>query len=188
MKPRPTEPAAPSETVRRIGEVLANVSVVTGLLFFSGWKRSDTQAAELGIDGNVLGMSTKDYVLRSAGSVFQPLAFVFLAGLVCLWLDPRIRARRRTPAWRGVLLVTTFSWLLLPALTAVLGYLWPTSSFYLFPVSIGGGILLSLYALKLRGTHSWNQGVRVRGRGAEPVLDHDEPRRGRGLPARGPVR
>lgn len=156
MRPRPVTASAPSETVRRIGEVLANVTVVTGLLVFFGWKRSDTQATELGLDGNVLGMSTRDYVLRSAGSVFQLLAVVVLVGLVCLWLDPRIRARRRTPSWNRVLLVATFSWLLLPSVTAVAGYLWPVSSFYLFPLSIGGGVLLSLYALRLRNTRAWN--------------------------------
>jgi hypothetical protein len=154
MKPSP--PSPPNETWRRIGELLANVTVITGLLVFFGWKRSDTQAHELGIDSNILGMSTKDYVLRSVGSVFTLLAFVVLVALAWLWLDPRLRAIKRTARFRLVTFTATFSWLGLPLIVVGIGYVWPISSFYLFPLSVGGGILLSLYALHLRGTQRWN--------------------------------
>ncbi|MEU4443758.1 hypothetical protein AB0K14_20465 [Actinosynnema sp. NPDC050801] len=140
------------DAVRRVGEALANVTVITGLLVYFGWRRSDVQARELGIDSAVLGMSTTDYVLRSVGPVFLLLAVVVVIALVCRWLEPRVRAAGARPgkAGRALSAVLAAAWLLLPALTVVLGLLFPVTSFYAFPLAVGGGILLSLYGSLLR--------------------------------------
>ncbi|MEU4766137.1 hypothetical protein AB0H12_23050 [Actinosynnema sp. NPDC023794] len=47
-------------------------------------------------------------------------------------------------------MVLSPAWLILPALTVALGLLFPITSFYAFPLAVGGGILLSLYASRLR--------------------------------------
>ncbi|MER5262654.1 hypothetical protein ABTZ99_11285 [Actinosynnema sp. NPDC002837] len=140
------------DAVQRVGEALANVTVLTGLLVYFGWRRSDVQARELGIDSSVLGMTTTDYVLRSVGPVFLLLAVVVGIALVCRWLEPRVRAAGDRPGRRARALSVTLSlaWLILPALTVALGLLFPITSFYAFPLAVGGGILLSLYASRLR--------------------------------------
>src|SRR5688572_33091675 len=89
------------DAVQRVGEALANVTVLTGLLVYFGWRRSDVQARELGIDSSVLGMTTTDYVLRSVGPVFLLLAVVVGIALVCRWLEPRVRAAGDRPGRRA---------------------------------------------------------------------------------------
>ncbi|OKI27205.1 hypothetical protein [Saccharothrix sp. CB00851] len=140
------------DAVQRVGEALANVTVLTGLLVYFGWRRSDVQARELGVDSSVLGMTTTDYVLRSVGPVFLLLAVVLGIALVCRWLEPRVRAASGKPgkAARALSVALSLAWLLLPALTVALGVLFPITSFYAFPLAVGGGILLSLYASLLR--------------------------------------
>ncbi|KOX24555.1 hypothetical protein ADK67_18490 [Saccharothrix sp. NRRL B-16348] len=148
----PDKGSGQPDAVQRVGEALANVTVLTGLLVYFGWRRSDVQARELGIDSSVLGMSTTDYVLRSVGPVFLLLAVVVGIALVCRWLEPRVRAASDRPGSRARALsvVLSLAWLILPAVTVALGLLFPVTSFYAFPLAVGGGILLSLYASRLR--------------------------------------
>ncbi|XVS60603.1 hypothetical protein ACQPYE_20025 [Actinosynnema sp. CA-299493] len=153
------------DAVRRVGEALANVTVLTGLLVYFGWRRSDVQARELGIDSAVLGMSTTDYVLRSVGPVFLLLAVVVGIALVCRWLEPRVRAATDRPGHRAraFSVVLSAAWLVLPALTVALGLLFPVTSFYAFPLAVGGGILLSLHASGLRRPDAHPAWTRVLG-------------------------
>ncbi|MEU4745808.1 hypothetical protein AB0G02_35835, partial [Actinosynnema sp. NPDC023658] len=148
----PARTAEPPDAVQRIGEALANVTVVTGLLVYFGWRRSDVQARELGLDTAVLGMSTTDYVMRSVGPVFLLLAVVVALALVCRWAEPHVRAAVARPGKGGRVLAAVLSWarLVLPALAVGLGLLFPVTSFYAFPLVVGGGILMSLYASRLR--------------------------------------
>lgn len=161
LPPRQKQPVVDqNEALRKIGAVLANVTVITGLLVAFGWKRSETQARALGIESNIFGMSTADHVLRSMRPVFMLLAVVVLAGLVWLWLEPGLRpvvaARRLATGWLAL------SWLVLPLVVVGLGYLWPVASFYAFPLSVGGGILLSCYVIHVRGRWRWDwQKVRL---------------------------
>ena len=70
---RPTPPPPPPEAkkadlrevLRPVVAVVANITVLTALLVYFGWRRSETQAHQLGIDESILGMSTRDYLLRS---------------------------------------------------------------------------------------------------------------------------
>ncbi len=151
-KQKPAPAADQNEALRKIGAVLANVSVITGLLVAFGWKRSETHSRALGIESNILGMSTADYVLRSMRPVFTLLAVVVVAGLLWLWLEPRLRPVV-TGRNAGVL---ALSWLLLPFVVVGLGYVWPVVSFYTFPLAVGGGIMLSCYVIHLRGRRSWD--------------------------------
>ncbi|MFD1145615.1 hypothetical protein [Saccharothrix hoggarensis] len=140
------------DAVQRVGEVLANVTVLTGLLVYFGWRRSHVQARELGLDSFVLDLSTTDYVLRSVGPVFLLLAVVVVIALVCRWLEPHVRTASARPGARARALRTALSlaWVLLPAIAVALGLVFPVTSFYAFPLAVGGGILVSLYASRLR--------------------------------------
>lgn len=151
-KQKPASATDQNEALRKIGAVLANVSVITGLLVAFGWKRSETHSRALGIESNILGMSTADYVLRSMRPVFLLLAVVVAAGLLWLWLEPRLRSVVKSRN----LWVLALSWLLLPLVVVGLGYVWPVVSFYVFPLAVGGGIMLSCYVIQLRGRPAWD--------------------------------
>ncbi|GAA2213693.1 hypothetical protein GCM10009850_091560 [Nonomuraea monospora] len=75
--------------------LLANVTVLTALLVYFGWQRSEIQALELGLDDSVLGMSPTDYVLRSVRQALTLLLLIAIGGLAWLQLDhflaPRVR-------------------------------------------------------------------------------------------------
>lgn len=158
FRQKPTPAVDQNDALRKVGAVLANVSVITGLLVAFGWKRSETHSRALGIESNILGMSTADYVLRSMRPVFTLLAVVVAAGLLWLWLEPRLRSAMTNRNF-GVL---ALSWLLLPLVVVGLGYVWPVVSFYVFPLAVGGGIMLSCYVIHLRRRPAWDwQKVRL---------------------------
>jgi hypothetical protein len=149
------------DALRPVIGFLANVTVLTALLVYFGWRRSATQAARLGIEESILGMSTRDYVLRSVGPVLVLLVGIGVAGLVWVAIDRRVTPLLEVPQApggvpanrpRGATLALRFmglAWVILPALVVALGYLWPTEAYVLFPASIGAGILLLIYAAHL---------------------------------------
>lgn len=98
-----------------LGALGAVLTLVTAVMFYFGWRRSDVQAREMSIDVSLFGFSSQDYVLRSISSLYLPL--LVLAGLLLgwLWLHQRLVGvlgssalasgprRRRATAWaRGV--------------------------------------------------------------------------------------
>jgi hypothetical protein len=89
------------------------LTLVTAVLFYFGWRRSDVQATAMSIDVSLFGFSTQDYVLRSISSLYLPLLVILGLGLVSMWLhrrvsrlltseDARVAARREAVAtWTG---------------------------------------------------------------------------------------
>lgn len=153
------------EALRPALAFLANVTVVTALLVYFGWRRAETQADRLGIDESILGMSTREYVLRSVGPVLTLLVAIGVGGLIWVSVERRLTPKLQTPdpeltdvdrprarVAGLVVLLLGLAWLILPALAFLMGYVWPALAFVLFPVSIGGGVLLWLYATYLRQT------------------------------------
>jgi hypothetical protein len=144
-----------SEVVQRLVTLAANVSVLTALLVYFGWRRSETMAHQLGIDESILGMSTREYVLRSVGPVLTLLSVVAGGALLWLWFDRRIVGRIRggngdDRVVRLGLKLLSLAWLLLPLLVLGLGYVWRVAAFVVWPLSIGAGVLLMLYGSQLR--------------------------------------
>jgi hypothetical protein len=151
------------EALRPALSFLANVTVVTALLVYFGWRRAETQADRLGIDESILGMSTREYVLRSVGPVLTLLVGIGVGGLIWLSIERRLTPRLQPPE-PGLLEVDRtrarvadlavrllgLAWLILPAVVFLMGYIWPAPAFVLFPASIGVGVLLWLYATNLR--------------------------------------
>jgi hypothetical protein len=78
------------DALRPLVGILANVTVLTALLIYFGWRRSETQAQRLGIDESVPAMSTREYLLRSVGPVLVMLVGVGVAGLVWVAVDQRV--------------------------------------------------------------------------------------------------
>ncbi len=148
----PARPASHDAFLRIILTVVTNATVLSALLVYFGWKRSDVQARALGLDETIFGLSTGDYLLRSVDSLFVPLAIAVVAGLAWMWADGQVRLRLDDPAWlrdlrRGIA-VLKWSWLLLPAL-AVAALIAPGVADVTVPLSIGLGTLLTLYGYSL---------------------------------------
>jgi hypothetical protein len=143
--------------VAPLAGVLANVTVLTALLVYFGWRRSETQSNRLGIDQSILGLSTQDYLLRSIGPVLVLLIGVSAVGLLWVALDRRIAPwfpggpgdPRRPPAAAPTLRLLRIAWLVLPVSVWLLGFVLPSLAFVLLPVSIGLGALGLVYAAHL---------------------------------------
>ncbi|WP_106396303.1 hypothetical protein [Actinocorallia populi] len=145
--------AGTSQLLYWVATVLANATVVTALLVYFGWKRSDVMAGRLGIDEAILGMSTREYVLRSVGQILVLLIVVGIGGLLWLALDHWLNRALGTPGrlTRTVMVLLSLAWLILPVLTLLLGYVepWRQWTYIALPFTIGAGILLAFYAFHL---------------------------------------
>jgi hypothetical protein len=159
--PEPAPPGAGrhNEIVRQLAAGLANVAVLGALLVYFGWQRAEVHAELLGFDESILGMSARDYMLRSVGSVIRLLLIVGVTGLAWLWLDSRLVARIRTrgpadPLARSVLRLLPLGWVILPGMVLLAGFVpgreWHRLVAVAFPFSIGLGVLLLPYAIHLR--------------------------------------
>jgi hypothetical protein len=155
QEPAPEGGGDRNELLRQLATVLANVSVLTALLVYFGWVRSEVQSNRLGVDESIFGMSTREYLLRSVRSVMVLLIVIAVAGLLWLladrWLlgrlqdngasDPVLRwSLRLLPA--GLVALPLTAWLVRP--------LWPAPAFIAFPLCGVAGLLLVLYTFHLR--------------------------------------
>jgi hypothetical protein len=73
-----------------LGSLGAIITLVTAMMFYFGWRRSDAQSKAMGIDVSLFGFSPQDYVLRSISSLFLPLLAVFGLVLGWVWVHGRV--------------------------------------------------------------------------------------------------
>ncbi|ALE06345.1 hypothetical protein AL755_14195 [Arthrobacter sp. ERGS1:01] len=78
------ETSAFSKAIAAVSAFGPPLAVITALLVYFGWARSDAQARAMGLDVSLFGYSVQDYVLRSIRSLFVPL--VLLAAAAILWV------------------------------------------------------------------------------------------------------
>ncbi len=148
----PARPASQDALLRTVLSFVTNVTVLTALLVYFGWKRSDVQARALGLDETIFGLSTRDYLLRSVDSLFVPLVLAAVVGVGWMWVDGLVRRRLDDPDWAPVLqrgiTVLTWSWLLLPALALAVLVGFGVGQLT-FPLSFGLGALLTAHGVSL---------------------------------------
>ncbi|WP_158847749.1 hypothetical protein [Saccharothrix deserti] len=91
MPSLPETPAAADEQPSSVQSVLSvlttlgpPLTMVTALMLYFGWARSDKQAKSMGLDVSLFGYSAQDYVLRSVTTLFIPL--LAAGGLALGWL------------------------------------------------------------------------------------------------------
>lgn len=148
------EPAEAARTiVGRVGLLLvANLSALTGLLVYFGWRRSETQAQALGVDESIFGLTTQEYVLRSVGPVFALLALLGVVLLAWLWFDHwlarLVSGRAWAVRWVGRLLVVASAGPFVAAYAAQ--PYWPAQAYVAFPLAISAGLLMLWYRTHLR--------------------------------------
>lgn len=141
--------------VKALLAVLVNVGVLTALLVYFGWVRSDRMATLLGIDEAILGMTVDDYVRRSVRSVFILPIVAAIAGLVWVAFDQWWRRRRvrHGDDDRIVQLVARWLWVVALAVFLLGIALWLVgyaATYIAAPLVCAGGLLLLLYSFGLR--------------------------------------
>jgi hypothetical protein len=66
------------------------LTVVTSLMLYFGWARSDTQARSMGPDVSLFAFTIQDYVMRSVSTLYVPLLVTVTIALGWLALHHRI--------------------------------------------------------------------------------------------------
>ena len=143
--------------VKALVAVVANVSVLTALLVYFGWIRSELYARYLGIDQAILGMTIDDYVRRSVEAVVVLPLVSAGAGLLWVTFDQwwRRRRRRRGADDRIVVLVARRMWVaaVVVFFLGIACWIIGTPVTYVAaPLVCAAGLLLLLYGLSLHGT------------------------------------
>lgn len=99
-----TAPAAGESPVRSALSVVATIgpplTIVTSLMIYFGWARSDRQAKLMGLDVSLFGYTTQDYVLLSISTLFIPLMVVAAMGLGGLAVHHRVDQALGEPSAR----------------------------------------------------------------------------------------
>jgi hypothetical protein len=93
-----------------LGLVVAPVTLLTSLLFYFGWARSNSTLLYFGLDPSVVGLSLQDYLLRSIGALYLPLGTLLLIALALFQLHTACRRwvalgqHRRLLGWLAIFL------------------------------------------------------------------------------------
>jgi hypothetical protein len=145
-----------SQLGKVLGAIVGPATLVTSLLYYFGWMHAYWFFEYFGVNSTLLGLTTEDYLMRSADGLFVPMAVVAGLGLLALWTDAALRTRIAggpRPRWVGVFTaLMTISGLLL-ALSGFASMFVTTvlaDHVALAPVCLAFGVLLVVYALHLR--------------------------------------
>lgn len=146
---------APEHSAERLlriaGAVVAPTTLLTGLLFYFGFMHAFWFFDYFGVHATVLGLSTEDYLMRSADNLFFP---VLVGGLIALGVlaAARLGCGRLLPVrW----VVVAGGVLVLIGVLTILGVSW--FSFYpgVAPLGLAAGVLLLGYAARIHRVAEW---------------------------------
>ncbi|MGW0660132.1 hypothetical protein [Streptodolium elevatio] len=144
---------------------------LTALLYYFGWARSAAMADFLGFDADVLGYTTREYLLRSVDTLYHPILAVVGVLLAARMLHPHVlvRLRRHRRAAARLSWILRCAWFAVPAATWTAVFKWPGKwpLFWplLLPCALTVGVLVSAYGVLLSrqlGTHRRATGMGVR--------------------------
>ncbi|WP_449373137.1 hypothetical protein [Arthrobacter psychrolactophilus] len=154
MAPVESAPSAFGRAMSVISAFGPPVAVITALLVYFGWARSDAQARAMGLDVSLFGYSVQDYVLRSIRSLFLPLVFLAVVGIVWLAVDRWLTSHMRTKRYEAVVLRVGRVAVLGGALTAsvllMLTILQPGRDAGFLPYYMAAGTLIAAWGVRLR--------------------------------------
>jgi hypothetical protein len=90
------------------GKILAPVTLITAVLYYFGWVRTNSVARALGLDPSLMAFSTTDYMLRSIDAVYTPIGvalFVAIALLLArMFIEPWLIRRNIPKVLPGILI------------------------------------------------------------------------------------
>lgn len=132
--------------------VFAPITVISALLYYFGFIRERAFWAHFGVDLGTVGFSSTDYILRSPGTFFAPLAGLVGLALVALlvhqgfvlWITNPRRSRRWAVVTVSSLAITACGFLIIGLLSVAFGSLQLP---VLGPVLLGVGAGLLEYAI-----------------------------------------
>jgi hypothetical protein len=151
-----SDTAALERTIKLTASIIAPTTILTALLLYFGYARTNALYSWFGIDASTLGFSTQDYLIRSAEAVYLPVGALLGGMLLLWWMHNAVSARLSSGDRRPLLVVIAV--LLGVAGVALLargiaGVIWPWLSrndFLVTPLCLGVGILFVSYALYMR--------------------------------------
>jgi len=135
-----------------IGRIVAPLTVITALLYYFAWVRTAAFYSHFGIDQRILAYSFEDYLLRSTGVAFRPLAFALLvaAASIALWYGlARMSDRPILSRLVVFFLFTLAICLLLYSVRVLFGF--PVRKPLWAAVALGIGVIAVELALSLLG-------------------------------------
>lgn len=130
------------------------LTVATALLVYFGWARTDAQAKAMGLDVSLFGYTVQDFILRSIQSLFQPLAWLAVIGLLWLMADRAVDRMLGNPRFRTVIrraasVVLAGGFLFAAVMwTAIVTQ--PERTLLYVPFLIAGGLVFGAWGLSLR--------------------------------------
>ncbi|MFF2840904.1 hypothetical protein [Paenarthrobacter sp. NPDC057981] len=158
MSEVPAAPDGSNARWKRTLEVLSVVgpplTVVTALLVYFGWARTDAQAKAMGLDVSLFGYTVQDFILRSIQSLFQPLAWLAVIGLLWLMLDRAVARVLESSRHRKLVMLSATVVLLLGFIFAAVMWIVvtarPGQSGLYAPFLIAAGLVVGSWGLSVR--------------------------------------
>jgi hypothetical protein len=133
---------------------VAPATFLTGILFYYGYVSSRAQFRYFGVDVDTIGLSTRDYVMRSPQALLVPVVLVPIIGAVLL-----VAARfldRRVPATAVPLVVAVGAVVLAAGIAMLAAYRWIGGWPYYpmaTPLVLAAGLLVLTWAWRRQGGH-----------------------------------
>ena len=139
------------------GSIVAPATAITALLFYFGYVSSRAQYDYFGVDVDLVGLTTRDYVMRSPQPLLVPLLVITLGCALLLGVHTWVRRRVTEPdRLRRLVRRTVAVGLVVLVVAVALLFLYPwLGDFVLYPlltplVLVAGGSLVGWGLLQLR--------------------------------------
>lgn len=127
------------------------LTMITALMYYFGWARSNAQSQSMGIDVSVFHLSAQDYVLRSISTLFVPLLVAAGMGIGWLELHRRIAASIDPASGSRAVRVAGATTMYVGLAAALVGVIfaakklpWPPGT-VVFPLLLAAGTVLAAY-------------------------------------------
>ncbi|WP_200918492.1 hypothetical protein [Leifsonia sp. Leaf264] len=135
-----------------IGNVVAPATLIGALLFYFGYVSSRAQFDYFGVDVDVIGLSTQDYVMRSPQPLLVPVLVLTLLGAGLIALHAGLRRRLASPRLRSGIRGAIIVGLIVLAVGLVLVFLYPVIGAWAYyplvaPLVLAVGAALTAYGL-----------------------------------------
>src|SRR3954465_2946460 len=100
MTEQPETPSSWERWYKVATSFVAPATFITALLFYFGYVSSRAQYAYFGVDVDTIGLSTRDFVMRSPQALLVPLLLLTVLGAVLLSVSRLLQ--RHAPTDTGV--------------------------------------------------------------------------------------
>ncbi|GAB2828417.1 hypothetical protein GCM10022221_28550 [Actinocorallia aurea] len=134
--------------------LVGNATLLSALLVYFGWQRNEAMYKALGFEESILGLSTRDYLLRSINPALVLVLIIGMGGLLFLGLDRWSSGALRAPGRHRTRLVLALcaAALLVVVLSRLVrhvpAFAEHTLVYALFPLCLGLGVFMVFCAVR----------------------------------------